>query len=217
MDIPARKKLLFIGDSITDCDREKPVGEGLFGALGNGYVSIVDAFLQASYPELGIRVVNKGLSGNTVRDLSERWEIDVMEQQPDWLVIMIGINDVWRQFDSPFITEKHVYLDEYERTLNRLIEETKSKGTKIVLMTPFFIETNSNDAMRAAMDRYGKAVVRLALAHQLTYVDSQAAFNAVLEHTHPTFLAWDRIHPGATGHTVLAKAFLNSIGFDWNK
>jgi lysophospholipase L1-like esterase len=72
MKLQNGQKLLFIGDSITDCDRGKPAGEGLFGALGKGYVSYVDALLQAVYPELGIRVVNKGISGNTVRDLKGR-------------------------------------------------------------------------------------------------------------------------------------------------
>ena len=59
------QKLLFIGDSITDCERSKPDGEGLFNALGRGYVAIVDAFLQSTYPELGIRVVNKGIGGRS--------------------------------------------------------------------------------------------------------------------------------------------------------
>src|SRR5690625_1477219 len=96
-------KLIFIGDSVTDCERAKPEGEGLFQALGNGYVSIVDSFLQSTYPELEIRVVNKGISGNTVRDLKARWQDDIMTQKPDCVSIMIGINDVWRQFDSPNI------------------------------------------------------------------------------------------------------------------
>ncbi|MCG6198000.1 GDSL family lipase, partial [Anoxybacillus sp. LAT_38] len=73
--------------------------------------------LQAVYPELGIRVVNKGISGNTVRDLKARWKEDVIAQKPDWVSIMIGINDVWRQYDLPLMKEKHVYLDEYETTL----------------------------------------------------------------------------------------------------
>ncbi len=69
MKIGSGEKLLFIGDSITDCGRARPEGEGSFGALGTGYVAYVVGLLQAVYPELGIRVVNKGISGNTVRDL----------------------------------------------------------------------------------------------------------------------------------------------------
>ena len=81
-----------IGDSITDCERARPVGEGLFDASGKGYVSFVDGLLQARYTDHGIRVVNMGLSGNTVRDLQGRWQSDVLDLQPDWVSICIGIN-----------------------------------------------------------------------------------------------------------------------------
>jgi len=124
MKLKQGQKLLFIGDSITDCDRSRPDGEGLFDATGRGYVTIVNALLTSTYPELGIRVVNKGISGNTVRDLKARWETDVIDQKPDWLSIMIGINDVWRQYDVPFIKDWHVYIDEYEETLRELVRRT---------------------------------------------------------------------------------------------
>ncbi|SHM98220.1 SGNH/GDSL hydrolase family protein [Gracilibacillus kekensis] len=217
MQLEKNQKLLFIGDSVTDCEREKPEGEGLFQALGNGYVSIVNAFLQANYPELGIRVVNKGISGNKVRELKERWQEDVIDQSPDWLTIMIGINDVWRQFDTPFIPDHHVDMEEYKNTLNELVSEAKAVTGTIVLMTPYYIEANPNDQMRATMDKYGRAVKQIADKHHTIFIDTQAAFNKLLENLYPAAIAWDRVHPNETGHTVLAKAFLNEIGFDWKK
>src|ERR1019366_2799740 len=108
MNIQPGSKLLFIGDSITDCTRARPVGEGLFNALGTGYVALVDALLGAAIPERQIRVVNMGTGGHTIRDLKSRWETDVLALKPDWLSIMIGINDVWRQFDLPRQPETHV-------------------------------------------------------------------------------------------------------------
>ena len=66
MKIIKGQKILFIGDSITDCERARPVGEGQYGGIGKGYVSLIDALLQSGYPELGIRVVNMGVSANTV-------------------------------------------------------------------------------------------------------------------------------------------------------
>jgi len=139
MKLDKHSKLVMIGDSITDVGRAQPAGEGLFDALGRGYVSLVDALLGAAYPAHGIRVVNMGTSGNTVRDLEARWQSDVLDKRPDWLSVMIGANDVWRQFDSPRQTEDHVLPDEYERTLDSLIALTRPLVKNIVLLTPFYI------------------------------------------------------------------------------
>lgn len=217
MKLKQGQKLLFIGDSITDCDRSKPDGEGLFDATGRGYVTIINALLTSTCPELGIRVVNKGIGGNTVRDLKARWETDVIEQRPDWLSIMIGINDVWRQFDAPFITDWHVAIDEYEATLRELVRRTKPLVQGLVLMTPFYIEPNEADAMRAEMDRYGAVVRKIAGEEGTLFVDTQAAFNQVLKTLYAGALAWDRVHPTQAGHMILARAFLNAIGFDWSR
>ena len=96
MKIENGEKLLFIGDSVTDDNRARPVGEGNNAALGNGFVRLIDAYLAAEYPERNIHVVNMGVSGNTSRDLVERWDRDVTAQNPDWVVLCIGFNDVWR-------------------------------------------------------------------------------------------------------------------------
>lgn len=218
MKLERGQKLLFIGDSITDCDRNKQDGEGLFGALGRGYVAQVDALLQAVYPELGIRVVNVGTGGHTVRDLKARWQEDVTDKKPDVLSIMIGTNDVWRQYDTPFITEWHVYIEEYEQTLRELVAQAKPVASSgIVLMTPFFLESNEQDAMRRTMDEYGAVVRRIADETGCLFIDTQAAFNKVLAHLYSATLAWDRVHPTAAGHAVLARAFLQAMDFDWTK
>ena len=215
MKLDKHSKLVMIGDSITDVGRAQPAGEGLFDALGRGYVSLVDALLGAAYPAHGIRVVNMGTSGNTVRDLEARWQNDVLDKRPDWLSVMIGANDVWRQFDSPRQTEDHVLPDEYERTLDSLIALTRPLVKNIVLLTPFYIEPNRADAMRARMDEYGATVRRLSEKHGTLFVDTQAAFDAVLTDYYPATLAWDRVHPNQTGHMVIARAFLAAIDFDY--
>ncbi|WP_020616098.1 SGNH/GDSL hydrolase family protein [Paenibacillus daejeonensis] len=217
MKLSAGNKVVLIGDSITDCGRRQPHGEGLFEGIGKGYVAQVDAWLQVGYPELGLRLINMGTSGHTIRDLKARWQTDVIDLQPDWLSIMIGINDVWRQFDQPTITESHVYPDEYRATLEELVVQTKPLLQGLILMTPFHIEPNQTDRMRARMDEYGAIVREIAERHGTHFVDTQAAYDRILEHIYPATLAWDRIHPSMPGHTVIARAFLDAIEFDYGK
>lgn len=215
MKIKKNQKLVLIGDSITDAGRATPVAEGLFDPLGRGYVTHVEALLGATYPERGIRVVNVGTSGNTVRDLKARWERDVLALQPDWLSVFIGVNDVWRQFDLPRMPETHVPLAEYERTLDELLTLTRPKLAGLVLMTPFYIESNRKDAMRRRMDAYGTVIRKLAQRHDAVLVDVQAAFDQLLQHQHSSAVAWDRIHPTQIGHMAIARAFLQSLGYTW--
>jgi lysophospholipase L1-like esterase len=215
MKLELNEKLVMIGDSITDCERTRPVGEGLFDAIGKGYVAQIEALLSSTYPQRKIRVVNMGCGGHTVRDLKARWQSDVIDLKPDWLSIMIGINDVWRQYDTPYIKESHVYLDEYKMTLNELVQQSKSHVKGIILMTPFYLEPNPNDAMRAAMDQYGQAVKAIAEANGTLFVDIQAAFAPVLKELYPAALGWDRVHPNQVGHMVITRAFLNAVDFSW--
>ena len=213
--IQPNSKLVMIGDSITDCGRQRPVAQGSSDALGTGYVNLVDALLMVRYPAHQIGVVNMGIGGNTVRDLRDRWQTDVMDLAPDWLSICIGINDVWRNFSVPAHPEAHVPLDEYTQTLEALVKMTRPTLKGLVLMTPYFIEPDQAEPMRAMMDRYGDVVRGLADQYQAYFVDTQAAFDAVMAHLHPMALAADRVHPNRRGHLILAQAFLNAVGYDW--
>ncbi len=212
MKIAPHSKLVFIGDSITDCERARPVGEGLFGAVGKGYVALVDSLLGAIHPGHAIRVVNMGTSGHTVVDLKARWQTDALDLRPDWLAVMIGVNDVWRQFDLPRQTELHVLPDVYARTLEELVAPTRPKVKGLVVMSPFYIEPNRADAMRSRMDEYGAIAKGIAAKHDALFVDVQAAFDRVLPHMHANAIAWDRVHPNHIGHAVIARAFLNAVG-----
>lgn len=216
MKLQAGDRFVMIGDSVTDCGRARPVGEGNLG-LGDGYPKYVDALLQSVYPELGIRVLNVGTSGNTVRDLKSRWQTDVMDLKPDFLSIMIGINDVWRQYDSPQRKELHVDLSEYESTLQEIVATVRPHIKGLVLMTPYYLEPNTDDPMRSTMDQYGKAVRRVAEQYDAIFVDTQAALAPLWEHVYPGSIAWDRVHPNHTGHMVLARSLLHALGFEWSR
>jgi len=216
MKIAKGSKVLFIGDSITDCGRAQPVGEGLAGPYGSGWVNVVAGLLGATYPSRRLRLVNMGLSGNTSRDLVARWDRDVVAHRPDWVVVMIGTNDVWRQFDLPLCPEQHVLPDEYARNLETLVADTLPRVKGVVLMTPFFLEPLREDAMRSRMDEYSAIVRETAARHGLPFVDVQAAMDRLCEHQHSAHVAWDRVHPNVVGHVAIARAFLDAVGYDWS-
>lgn len=151
-----KQKILFVGDSITDASR--PADNTPFGF---GYVSLIRNLVMARYPELKLEFINRGVSGNTTIDLLARWDSDVLEAQPDWLSIKIGINDVWKGFRPG--GEEPVPLPEYTGILRTLLDHTYARtNARVILMTPYMIEGNRQDPMRQEMDRYGEAVHAIA-------------------------------------------------------
>ena len=238
------QKVLFIGDSITDCGRRtEPTAP-----YGNGYVHLARAFLLARYPALGLTIVNRGIGGNTVRDLDARWRQDVIDEQPDWLSVKIGINDVWRTVSNRL--DEAVRQEEYEATYRRLLDQaTHETSARLILMEPYVIappiDGDPSEAsgmtltdvqrlypdlrqrgvddgpefdgammhFRAVMDRYIDIVLRLAKEYDALLVRTQAAFDQALTGQPPKFWAPDRVHPGAPGHAVIARAWLRAVGY----
>lgn len=218
MKIQPNSRLLFIGDSITDCGRKRPIGEGAFdGRLGNGYVSLIGAALASVYPDFGIKILNVGISGNTIHDLKYRWASDVLALKPDWLSVLIGINDVWQQVSWPDFIGQNQYGDEFAYTLDELIQQVRPNLQGLILMTPYYLETDKKDPMRALMDHYGRLVREIATSHNAILVDTQGHFDRILKWTDPMDLAQDRVHLNLPGHMILAQAFLQKVDFSWDR
>jgi lysophospholipase L1-like esterase len=205
--LEADQTVLFVGDSITDAGRRE-INE----PYGLGYVNMVRDLLVARFPERRLTVLNRGVGGDTSRDLLARWQNDVIAAQPDWLVLMIGINDVWRAFGGN--PAEAVPLAEYAANMRRLLDQTRERTkASLILMTPYMIEPDRAQPMRATMDSYGATVSVLAQEYDARFVDTQAAFDAVLATTEPADWAPDQIHPNGPGNAVIARALLRAIGF----
>lgn len=214
MIIEKGSTLLFNGDSITDFGRARPVGESPCG-LGNGYVQLVEGMLTAFASTEQVRVVNTAVSGDTIRMMASRWEQDTLLQNPDWVAVMIGINDVWRHFDTPFRKDLAVHYDEYVKTYRQLIELTLPKVKGMVLMTPYYVDNNLSDPMTAMVHQYADAVRQLAAEYKLVLCDVQAEMDEVQKTLHHMAFSADRVHPNGgnpVGAFIIAKAFLKSIG-----
>lgn len=210
------ERFLFIGDSITDCGRggispswDRPPD------LGDGYVSLVHAALLAVYPDYRIRILNQGVSGNTVRDLEARWHSDVLRLRPTWLSIQVGINDVWRHFQPAHEADMRVSIDDFSRSLHHIIQQVRSNLSGLILMSPYYLEANRHEPMRALMDQFGDVVRQAAAHHNGVFVDLQGAFDAVLPSLGPEELAPDRVHVNQAGHMIIARTLLDALGFDW--
>ena len=208
-------RIVFAGDSVTDMGSAQPVGEGLFDNVGRSYVRVIENMLAVSYPKVFLRVTNSGISGNTSRDLKNRFDRDVVNLNPQWVSICIGINDVWRQFDSPALTDICCDLDEYEANLREMIEKIKDKVKGIFLITPYYIEPNRKDMMRARMDEYCAVCKKLAKEYGCIFVDFQQMFEDYCKIRHSSYLAWDRVHPNQIGATLMAREFLSHCGYDY--
>lgn len=209
-------RIVFAGDSVTDMDSEQPVGEGLFENVGRGYVRVVENMLASYYPEIFLRITNAGTSGNTSRELLKRFERDVVELNPDWVSICIGINDVWRQFDSPAITDSHVCPDEYERNLESMILKVKNRVKGIFILSPYIIEPNREDMMRKRIDEYVNICRDISKKHGCIFVDFQSMYEKYCQIRYSGYIAWDRIHPNQIGATLMAREFLDKCDFDYN-
>lgn len=195
-----QSRILFIGDSITDTFRnDDPEG------LGSGYVRLIRDYLTTTYPEKQLEVINKGISGNRVTDLQARWEKDVLELNPDYVSISIGINDVWRQLDNNAIEQ--VYPDKFEQVYTELCEKTNAR---LILMEPTVIEENPDSVGNQKLKEYVAIVQKLAEKYDAILVPTHKDFLNYIAAGNPTKLTYDGVHMSSTGNMLMATSWLKA-------
>ena len=208
-------RIVFVGDSITDSGRNYDALPAGWSSWGEGYVHLINAFTTGVHPEKELMIVNQGISGNRITDLKQRWEKDVMGLSPDWVNIMIGVNDVWRHFDSTFSQEKQVDMDMFEKIYEELIVTTQSKVKGIILIGAFMVEANRQDAMREKLEQYNNVTKKLAEKYNLLYVDIQTVMDHFTRYQSSYVLSSDRVHPSTAGHLLIAREWIKSVGLEW--
>ncbi len=211
--IQPKETVLFTGDSITDCGRR-----GEHRPLGAGYVRMAVDLIHARYPAHGCTFVNTGIGGNIVRDLFDRWTDDVIRFQPDWLSVMIGINDLHRHLgDNPDSYDVERYEELYEAILRRTRKKTDAE---IILMTPFYMSTAEpsedggwRERVMAVIPAYVEAVERLAESYEARLVRTHAMFGEQLKYHRSDAFGGEPVHPNASGHLLIAHEWLKAV--DW--
>ncbi len=196
--------LLFQGDSITDTGRTGSPDPD--ASLGFGYPEKIAAKLA----EQGIRVVNRGISGNRTWDLLKRWDKDCIDIQPDYFSLLIGVNDTWRRYDSGMITTAEEYEANMRQLLDRVVNETKAK---IILLNIFLLDVTPDKAqMRPDLIEKQEVISRLIKDYDVIFVDIQKKFDKmVADGTPMTALSEDGVHPTDFGHEVIAAEWLKCV------
>ena len=198
-------RVLFQGDSITDAGRSRDDD----GQLGGGYAGMVDAWLSARYPGRKLTFLNRGISGNRVPDLEARWTEDCVDLQPDWLSILIGINDTAHRFGGGDATPVAEFEAGYRRLLDRVRAETDAG---LILLEPFLLPIPPDRlAWRPLLDQHIDAVRRLARDYAAIYVPFDGLFAAVATQREPAFWAPDGVHPTPAGHALMAQAWIRAV------
>lgn len=205
MGFQQNDKVLMIGDSITDCGRREDPEQ-----MGDGYVRLIRDYYWTTQPEKNIEFINKGIGGNRVTDLAARWQEDVIDQQPDWVSISIGINDVWRQLDSPGIVQ--VYPEEFEKVYDDLLTQVKEKtNAKIILMEPTVIDEDVESKGNQLLVAYVEAVHRLREKYDAVLVPTHEAFIEYLKADTGKKLTTDGVHMNSAGNMLMAVTWIKAM------
>ena len=207
MKILQHDKVLFVGDSITDCMRRRPVGTG--GGLGLGYVAMFHAWVKLKRPDLALDVINMGVSGNTIRLMADRWQTDVLSFQPDVLFILIGVNDVWIRYGCEGDLASTSLSEEYLKLYDQLLCRTVSAVRQICLMTPYIIPNQTNAAMYQELLPYMQGVKALGQQFHLPVIDLQNVMEKLLsDGIEPELISLDGVHPNILGRMAITEAVL---------
>ena len=201
--------MLFQGDSITDGNRGHSPDPNHI--LGHGYAFIVAAKYGATFPQLNLVFLNRGISGNKVTDLAARWAKDTLELKPDVLSILVGVNDAG----------KGVPLDEFERGYEELLAlaQAANPQARLVLGEPFTLPVGKKkegwEAWRADLALRQEAVARLAKKHGAALVRFQQVFDEACERAPAEYWIWDGVHPTYSGHQLMADEWVRTVAAFW--
>lgn len=197
--------MLFQGDSITDASRDRADPHN----LGRGYAMIAAAWFSAKYPELDVTFLNRGISGNRAADLERRWQDDCLALRPDWLSLMIGVNDTWRRFDRNDPTSPRAYA----ASCRTLLEQARDGlGCRIILMEPFVLPyPEDRRAWREDLEPRIEVIRDLAEDYDALLVPLDRIFQDACTRREPAFWAADGVHPTPAGHGLIAQSWLNAV------
>lgn len=208
-------RILFQGDSITDVGRARDNDAN----VGRGYPHLLKAELYLREPQK-YTVINKGISGNRIVDVYARIKADIINQAPDFMSLLIGVNDVWHEFSY----KNGVDEAKFEKIYSMLIEEVKEAlpNIKILIMEPFALPATATmgelpdgsdkyAAFRQETEKRAAAAKRVAEKYSLEFLPLQKLLDDAAAKTAPEYWLGDGVHPTEAGHAMIAKEWLKAF------
>jgi len=207
--------VLFQGDSITDMgrSRDKAGIPNEQAPLGNGYAWLASAELLVERPKAGLKFYNRGISGNKVYQLAERWQADCLDLKPNVLSILIGVNDLWHTLEGKY----NGTVEIYERDYRALLERTRKALPRIrlVICEPFVLRTGAvDDKWFPQFDAYRAAARRVAQSFHAVFIPFQTMFDYAIRYAPPSQWAGDGVHPTASGASLMAETWIRTVAGD---
>jgi len=205
---------LFQGDSITDGNRGRNYKD-LNHILGHGFPFSIASRIGYDFPDRNLTFINRGISGNKVTDLANRWKEDALDLNPDVLSILIGINDTSSNIgNNPMMQVKPQKYDEVYRSL---LDQTVTQNPDIVLVLnqPFVFKhastLNNWEQRYSDLVERQKIVENISLDYKAIYVRLQEVFDAACKRALAEYWIWDGIHPTVCGHELITREWIRQV------
>jgi lysophospholipase L1-like esterase len=204
--------ILFQGDSITDAGRNREeAGFNNPRALGTGYAMLAAVQMLEEYAELNLKIYNKGISGNKVYQLAERWDKDCIDLKPDVLSILIGVNDFWHKLNGNYSGTIEIYRND----LTALLERTKKAipNVKLVICEPYAVPGVKavNEKWFPEFYDYQKAAREISDKFGAIFVPFQKVYDEAIKRAPAAYWTGDGVHAALPGAQLMAEAWLETV------
>ena len=219
-------KVVFLGDSITaagvyDKEIAQPSGDTFVYPISTGFITLLNENVGDD-----VELIGKGVSGDKVSNLLERYKKDVLSLNPDIVFIYIGINDVWHKYS--FGTGTDIIF--YENGLRKIIADLKNKGARVILCTPTVIGENKGEftlvnefkdietmeIMNGDLDAYSDVIRKLSSELNTDLLDLREIFMNYISENNPNnessgITTYDGVHLNDLGNKLIADEMLRFI------
>jgi lysophospholipase L1-like esterase len=204
--------ILFQGDSITDAGRKKTdMDANDASALGGGYPHIAAAELLYKFPSLNLKIYNKGISGNKVYQLADRWDSDCLQIKPTVLSILVGVNDFWHTLVNGYTGTLDTYKNDYRALLKRTLAALPN--VKLIIGEPYALKGVKavDDKWYPAFDGYRQAAKDIAAEFNAAFIPYQSIYDKALKQAPASYWTLDGVHPSVAGTQLMAEAWMQTV------